>query len=279
MNSISRITLQVRASNTSTKSLELEKVIPHSEIPTVNLSEDQLDKVLGLVSELVTETRDRVLEEYTAVYEFKYKFYDQNDVLLEAKDRSSFFDELVEQAIVFPGLHHKLLLFVKDSYYKENNERFWRDSETPVGTTIATLLALSDIQYIQNYIDFLRTNDMDHEVDQYGDISNIINKYGICKETLSLALVRAGSACGQHGSEQFEELLDQGFLEYIQSNFDLFLKKLDQEHEFDQLWFLDLDYEEFWNPGDMETEWIDTILDVLDEEQKEKFRLFFKERL
>ena len=279
MSIISKVTLQVRASNTSTKSLELERVIPLSEIPTVNLAEDHLEKVLDLILGLLKETRDRVLEEYTTVYEFEYKFYDENDNLLKAKNLYSFFDELVKQAIKFPRLHNKLLLFVKDSYYKENDERFWRDSETPVGTTIAASLALLDKKYIQNYMEFLRTNDMDHEVDQYGYINDVINKYGFCEETLALALTRAGSACGQHGSEQFEEILNQGFLDDIGSDFDLFLNRLSDEHQYEELWFLDLDYEEFWNPGDMETDWIDTILDVLDEHQKEKFRLFFKERL
>ncbi|MBW1294536.1 hypothetical protein [Aquimarina litoralis] len=279
MSIISKITLNVRASNTSTESLELEKVISSSDLPSTNLSENHLKQILDIILELLEQTRAKILEEYTYVYELEYKFYDKNNGLITSESSYSFFDEIVTHAIPFDGIHDTLWLFVDRSYYKENDTRFWRDSETPAGSTIASSLALIQKKYVYKYIDFLRTNDMDHEVDQYGDINNIIEKYGVCEETLCLAIARTCSACGQHGSEQFEEMLNEGFLDYIQSNFDLFLEKLEDEHKFKEIWFMDLDYEEFWNPGNMETDWIDTILERLDENQTEKLRLFFKERL
>ncbi|WP_299899077.1 hypothetical protein [uncultured Aquimarina sp.] len=279
MSIISKIVLNVRASNTNTESLELSKIIDSSEIPTDNLSENDVEQILDLVLSLLEESRNKILEEYTYVYEFEYQFYDEKDELILAKSAYSYFDELIEKGVSFEALHNKLWQFIDRSYYKENDARFWRDSETPVGSTAASLLALYDKKYIENYINFLRTNDMDHEVDQYGDINTIIEKYGVCEETLSLAIARACSVCGQHGSEQFEELLEDNFLEYIKSNFDLFLQKLEEEYQFKEIWFMDLDYDEFWNPGNMETDWIDMILKILNEDQTEKLRLFFKERL
>ncbi|WP_378176656.1 hypothetical protein [Aquimarina sp. SS2-1] len=279
MSVISNIKLKVKASRSNTESLELERIVQALKISVTNFSEDDLINLMDTVVDLLKEARAAVLEERTSIYEFQYHFFDEDQVLIEDKRYAWFFDAIIEEAVKYPSLHKILLEFVDQTYHEKDDSRFWQDSEIQAGNTAAVSLALCDKKYIENYKDFLRTNDMDHEVNQYGDINDVINKHGACEETFTLAVARACSVCGQHGSEQFNELLEQYFLEYIKSNFDFFLKRLKEEHTFKEIWFLDEDYEEFWNPGDMYPGWIDTVLEVLDESQKEKFRLFFKERL
>ena len=85
----------------------------------------------------------------------------------------------------------------------------WYDEETPAGELAARILVTCGAEYIDHYIDFLRTNDLNVEVHQHAIIEEIIVRYGWCPETLKLAGVRASDCCGQHGDEQigifFEE--------------------------------------------------------------------------
>ncbi|MCF6308801.1 MAG: hypothetical protein L3J09_12740, partial [Flavobacteriaceae bacterium] len=65
------------------------------------------------------------------------------------------------------------------------------------------------------YINFLRSCDLDHEVEQSGDIEKVIEKYGWGEETCRLAIARLVSCGGQFGEEQFKEFLENGLNDYL----------------------------------------------------------------
>lgn len=135
--------------------------------------------------------------------------------------------------------HHSisnlLLEYCKSTDNGEEGSRIWimdeYDQGPPAGTyAILALVNRSQI-WVPNYIEFLRTNDLDHEVEQMWDIRAILEKYGWCEETTRLAIARKVSCCGQAGTEQFKELLNNGLLEYlkVEENRSTFLKDIVQE--------------------------------------------------
>lgn len=89
----------------------------------------------------------------------------------------------------------------------------WSSEEEHAGTHAVMALALFDKIYVKEYIDFLRTNDLDHEVYQSDDIQELIKRWGWCEEILSLAAAR--SFRGQFGSDQLGEMLSEGLEEYL----------------------------------------------------------------
>lgn len=88
----------------------------------------------------------------------------------------------------------------------------------PAGTHAILALVNEDKSWIPSYIEFLRTNDLDHEVEQMWDIKSIIEKYNWGKETCRLAIARNISCCGQGGNEQFNDFLNNGLSDYLNSN-------------------------------------------------------------
>lgn len=83
----------------------------------------------------------------------------------------------------------------------------WFDEETPLGLLAALTLALADKKYIEDYITYLATTDMNHEVYQYDHISFIASEYGVTPEVMKLMAARAVLP-GQHSWEQFESFVE-----------------------------------------------------------------------
>ncbi|MCF6351948.1 MAG: hypothetical protein L3J06_02955, partial [Cyclobacteriaceae bacterium] len=81
------------------------------------------------------------------------------------------------------------------------------------------------------YINFLRSCDLDHEVEQSGDIEKVIEKYGWGEETCRLAIARLVSCGGQFGEEQFKEFIKNGLNDYLKvsENRIMFLKNVIRE--------------------------------------------------
>ena len=80
----------------------------------------------------------------------------------------------------------------------------WHDDETPAGEAAARALLRRHGEYVDLYIDFLRTNDLEVEVHQAEIIEEIVRRHGWNPYTLKLAGVRASDCAGQHGFEQIE---------------------------------------------------------------------------
>ncbi|WP_246057410.1 hypothetical protein [Leptospira gomenensis] len=136
------------------------------------------------------------------------------------------------QAIRHAELHEPILNYV----YKiiDQNRKvavLWSSEEEHAGAHAVVALALLDKKYIENYVDFLRTNDLDHEVYQSDDIQELIERWGWCEEILSLAAAR--SFRGQFGPDQLGEMLSDGLEEYLMENDSLksFVEKICKEIE------------------------------------------------
>ncbi|MFT9846417.1 hypothetical protein [Aneurinibacillus sp. REN35] len=84
-----------------------------------------------------------------------------------------------------------------------NGHPVWLDEENPAARNPAFHLAAYESTYLPLYTRYITWHDMEHEVFEAKDMYDIITQYGWCDETLDIAAVRAGIACGQHGLEQF----------------------------------------------------------------------------
>jgi hypothetical protein len=108
-------------------------------------------------------------------------------------------ENIAKAAIQYPELHDlmcELVEMVTCSNFREKT--IWDEDEEHVGGAIARELALYNKANVALYAKFLSSNDLNHEVYQEQDIDEIMSKWGVCRETYPLAVVR-WLAPGQHG--------------------------------------------------------------------------------
>ena len=155
----------------------------------------------------------------------------------------------------------------------------WLDEENPAARNVALNLALYSKDYVPRYTEYLEWHDMDHEVYEHQDIDEIMGKYGWCEETLEVAALRAGIACGQKGMEQFEKLATESKLKEFLCNhglmddfiFQLFLQKYLQHYKDEMkrspgwLWLLEYTLDS-----------LSDLLEVLVEQEEEKAERYAK---
>lgn len=125
-------------------------------------------------------------------------------------------DVYFRQVAPFQELVPLVLEYCRQTGYGAYNRRLWTDDEIPAGTYAILPLVYQDRAAIEHYIEFLRTNDMDHEVEQAGDIEEIVTHHGWCRETARLAIARVVTCCGQGGHEQFSEFVENGLADYLE---------------------------------------------------------------
>lgn len=111
-----------------------------------------------------------------------------------------------------PELYHRLTALVRATEVGAHGHRPWADDEHPTGSAAIFTLVTAHNRYIPEYIRYLRTCDLDHEVDQYQQIDDIIELYGWNNDTLALVAARLGQCVGQAGAEQVAELLGEADL-------------------------------------------------------------------
>ncbi|MDI7204116.1 tetratricopeptide repeat protein [Leptospira santarosai] len=145
------------------------------------------------------------------------------------------------EAVQYSEFHPSILKYV-NKIIEQNLQSsiLWSCEEEHAGTHAIMALALFDKKYIKDYVNFLRSNDLDHEVYQNDDIEELIRKWGWCQETLSLAAARCFR--GQFGTDQFHEMMDVGLREYLAlpDKKDFFLLKLCEEIK-GEMWYKELD--------------------------------------
>lgn len=170
---------------------------------------------------------------------FEVAFNDKSDSTQTLEEKAFF-----EQAVKYPDLSSLILEYCENTDNGEEGTRIWIMNEyiegTPAGTYAILALVNQNKNRIPNYIEFLRTNDLDHEFEQIWDINSIIEKYGWGKETCRLAIARNVSCRGQAGTEQFNNFLNHGLMDYLNSdeNRKEFLDLIFQEFkEWDQVEF------------------------------------------
>ncbi len=115
---------------------------------------------------------------------------------------------------------NKILKYVQFIMAKNKVEKVWLDDEMPMGLNASFSLAYTNKEYISDFINFLRTVDMNHEVYQVYFIKILLNRWGICDPILKLLAARAGSISGQFGLEgcDIPSLSDdqkKAFFEYL----------------------------------------------------------------
>lgn len=101
---------------------------------------------------------------------------------------------------------NKIIAFIKQIMQRNLVEKTWLDDEMPMGLNASFALAYNDKKYISEFINFLRTCDMNLEVYQTMFIELLENKWQICYEVLELLAARTNSISGQWGVEEHERL-------------------------------------------------------------------------
>lgn len=149
-----------------------------------------------------------------ACIKFEIILEDHNKILRSFDEQSLFIEAAIHQS-----LSQLLLDYCRVTDNGEEGTRIWisheYDEGPPAGTHAILALVDQDKKWIPHYIEFLRTNDLDHEVEQLWDIKKIIKKYDWCEETIRLAIARNISCCGQGGRQQFNDLLNDGLKDYL----------------------------------------------------------------
>ncbi|MDH5833417.1 hypothetical protein [Luteimonas kalidii] len=179
-----------------------------------------------------------------------------------------------EQAARFESLHPALHAYAVATGNGAHGSRMWADAETPAGTAAMRALVERDRAWIPAYVEFLRSCDMDHEVDQWGDMDAVVERYGWQPDTCALAAARLASCHGQHGEEQFSSWLDAGLREYIDTREGraAFLAAAEAEFDADspqRRRHLALAREAFCDDADF---WLDFFAPVLEEAELDALR-------
>lgn len=239
------------------------------EAPPINpkdCTEAQLSEILVAVLSLLEQAR----EEGGKFYAMRYEAIDDSG---QANADYNIY-EYIAQAVEFENLHTQMLDYTNRTYNEKKGERFWDNSEHQAGTEGIKPLATRYTKYISTYIEFLYTNDLDHEVAQCGDIADIVNAHDWCEETLRLMVARATSCCGQHGYDDFHDnyvneapsgIAVKGLKDYILLNVELFFKCLQQEKFVEHI---DIDDDKFeWDS--YSNKWLVAVYkDLNDSDQK-----------
>lgn len=216
------IKLNIKADN---KILPSKEQILETKSTNTFLEENDFATVISTLNTLITD-----INAIKKIYQFSFylELLDIKKQVINSFDNEfSFF----EAAVKHDNLSSKIMEYTKVTAKGKYDSRIWLDDETPAGTGAIMALVTKNIKWIPSYIDFLRSSDLDHEVNQSGDIFSIIKKYGWCEETLTIVIARLLSCHGQHGEEDFEAFLEDGLLNFIKENESLFIEKLKEELE------------------------------------------------
>lgn len=159
--------------------------------------------LVRLIDELRARTPDdadaRLIE-----FSFEVALHADDGAIQQQWSEHAFFNEAARNDALVP----QLLAYVAACADGAWGERIWADCETPAGTHAMNALLMLDRKWIPAYIDFLTSCDLDHEVDQAGDLDLAIETYGWHTDTCALAAARLVSCHGQFGEEQFQVCLN-----------------------------------------------------------------------
>ena len=122
------------------------------------------------------------------------------------------------EAARHPSLHDALVELVHATEAGERRLRPWADEETPTGAAAILAVALSDPARTPDYLRYLRSCDLDHEVYQAEELDALVAAHGWTPATIPLAAARIAGCAGQIGDAQFREWQESGGLaEYLAS--------------------------------------------------------------
>ncbi len=206
------------------KEVKQEKILtkdPNSNQLTVTDLKEILTVMITLVKEVKTQYPDQqtdVIHHHDNRLEhikFQIQFKNNNNTIHNL-DEESFFKE----AATHESLSELILGYCKVTDDGEEGTRIYisheYDEGSPAGTYAILALVNQDKKWISSYIDFLRTNDLDHEVEQMWHIRAVIDKYQWSEDTCRLAIARNISCCGQSGRQQFNDFIAEGLENYLE---------------------------------------------------------------
>lgn len=133
-------------------------------------------------------------------------------------------EEFFRRTAAYNELDEKTLRYVENinvynasDDYLEGVDTVWHDEERQAGSFAMQSLAMKNPAYVRQYADFLRHNDMGHEVEQFDFINTLLEKHGWREETLYLAAVRFSQAAGQQGYQQYKVMRERfRLMEYLE---------------------------------------------------------------
>lgn len=158
----------------------------------------------------VRQMIDQVLAGLAAdVFEDDYEYYNS----LYPDDTDEY--DLANGVLDYPELRPQAVRVVETLIDRlDGGDAFsiWVNDEVQAGSPLTCALAMNDKQYCNLFARMLEQQDLDHEVEQNDDIRRIIDKWGICPETLRILEARVSNP-GQWGIELLEELQEEGLLD------------------------------------------------------------------
>lgn len=173
---------------------------------TMDTMEQKLDTIIAALS---AENLD--------YDEIEYDWYGE---ILNQDSEGKYLSEvdLAEEAIKYPELHEKmreivrLLTKINDH---ANSYAVWEDEQAQAGGAFASELAIANREDIVPYARYVSTNDLNHEVDQQGNMIDIVGAWGWNKDTYAVLAARWFTP-GQFR----EEFMMGGLTEEIIDSFD-----------------------------------------------------------
>ncbi len=221
--------------------LALKKMI-NKDASTLDLTIKDLRSILEMHISTVKEIKKAFPDEKAnarfhndnTVEEISFRInYKQGEKIL-ALNEKQFFKEVAEHEELAP----LIIEYCNVTADGEEGTRIWlpesEDYEShPAGTHAIMALVRKDEKWIPEYINFLKTNDLDHEAEQIWHIRELIETYGWSKETIRLAIARNISCIGQAGTDQFQQMLEGGLTVYLQKekNREEFIKAIHEEFD------------------------------------------------
>jgi hypothetical protein len=122
---------------------------------------------------------------------------------------------ILTYGLIEPAIHYQNEVVL----HSQSHRPIWLDEENPAAHQVSLELAKHSHSFVPLYTAYLQWHDMDHEVAEAEDIEALIDRYGWSEQTLDLAAMRIGIACGQEGRWQFEKLVkDKGLRAYLEEN-------------------------------------------------------------
>ncbi len=164
----------------------------------------------------ILNTLDYLIEHYDEIANDAYEnsgieFYDSStgDLLeleapihpaIEITSELTFYLRVVENKDNFDKLEKYIQVVIE----KNSPKSVWMNDEIQMGLNAAFALAFRDKKYIYDFVNVLRTFDLNNEVYEPFFIDLLLDKWMICDEVLFLLAARSGSISGQWGLEELE---------------------------------------------------------------------------
>jgi hypothetical protein len=101
-----------------------------------------------------------------------------------------------------PELDDKTLAYVKNVTNRARD--LGHNDLRPVGSYAMVPLVLRDKKYVAAFIEHMRGTDLDHESFQASLIEELLERHGLCEETMDLLAYRAVDGAGQNGATNLE---------------------------------------------------------------------------